>query len=147
MLIKSWRKEEEEDAVLSCFSHIQLFVTLWAVAYHAPLSMGYFRKEYWSGSLCPLSGDLPDPGFKLPSFSLLRCQEGSLPLEPPGKSKKKILCSCIETNPSVMCSVNYKLERKLSWKQYPSPSKLGKCEKYDLFSLFLNNLYWVKNLK
>ena len=121
--------------------------TLWAVAYQAPLSMGYFKKEYWSGLLCPLTGDLPDPGFKLPSFSLLHWQECSLPLEPPGKSKKKILCSCLETNHSVMCSVNSKLERKLSWKQYLSPSKLGICEKYVLFSLFLNKLYWVKNLK
>ena len=27
-------------AVLSCFSHVQLFVTLWAIARHAPLAMG-----------------------------------------------------------------------------------------------------------
>ena len=29
-------------------SHAQLFVTLWTVAHHAPLSMGFFRQEYWS---------------------------------------------------------------------------------------------------
>ena len=28
--------------MLSCFSHVQIFVTLWAVAQQAPLSMGFF---------------------------------------------------------------------------------------------------------
>ena len=32
--------------VLSCFSHVQLFGTLWTVAHQAPLSMGFFRQEY-----------------------------------------------------------------------------------------------------
>ena len=31
--------------VLSCFSHIQLYVTLWTVACQAPLSMGFSRQE------------------------------------------------------------------------------------------------------
>ena len=30
--------------------------------------MGFSRQEYWSGLPCPLSGDLPDPGFKPTSF-------------------------------------------------------------------------------
>ena len=30
-------------------SHIQLFVTSWTVACQAPLSMGFFKQEYWSG--------------------------------------------------------------------------------------------------
>ena len=29
--------------------HVQLFVTPWAVAYQAPLSMGFSRQEYWCG--------------------------------------------------------------------------------------------------
>ena len=33
-------------------------------AHQAPLSMGFSRQEYWSGLLCPPSGDLPDPGIK-----------------------------------------------------------------------------------
>ena len=32
------------------------------VAHQAPLSMGFFRKEYWSGLPFPSSGDLPYPG-------------------------------------------------------------------------------------
>ena len=35
--------------VLSRFSHAQLFATLLTVAHQAPLSMGFFRQEYWSG--------------------------------------------------------------------------------------------------
>ena len=31
------------------------------VACQAPLSMGFSRQEYWSGLLCPLPGDLPNP--------------------------------------------------------------------------------------
>ena len=45
--------------VLSCFSHVQLCETLWAVAHQAPLSMRFSRKEYWSGLPCPPPGDLP----------------------------------------------------------------------------------------
>ena len=29
--------------LLSCFSHVQLFATLWTVAYHVPLSVGFSR--------------------------------------------------------------------------------------------------------
>ena len=32
--------------VLSCFSHAQLFVTLWTTAQQAPLSVGFSRQEY-----------------------------------------------------------------------------------------------------
>ena len=30
-------------------SRVRLFVTPWTAAYHAPLSMGFSRHEYWSG--------------------------------------------------------------------------------------------------
>ena len=35
--------------MLSHFSHVLLFVTLWTVARQAPLSMEFSREEYWSG--------------------------------------------------------------------------------------------------
>ena len=38
------------------------FVTPWTVAPQAPLSMKFFRQEYWSGLPFPSPGDLPDPG-------------------------------------------------------------------------------------
>ena len=46
---------------LSC---VQLFVTLQTVAHQAPLSMGFPRKECWSGLPFPSPGDLPDPGIE-----------------------------------------------------------------------------------
>ena len=49
------------------FSHVQLCATLWTIALQAPLSMGFFRPEYWSGLPCPPPGDLPNPGIK-PTF-------------------------------------------------------------------------------
>ena len=48
--------------MLSCFSRVQLFMTLWTVAHQAPLSLGFSRQGYWSEFLCSPSGDLLDPG-------------------------------------------------------------------------------------
>ena len=50
--------------MLSHFSHVRFFVTLWTVAHQAPLSMGFPRQQYWSGLPFPPPGDLPDPGIK-----------------------------------------------------------------------------------
>ena len=56
--------------MLSHFSRVQLFATLWTVAHQAPLSMGFSRQEYCkSGLSCPPPGDLPGPGIE--STSLL----------------------------------------------------------------------------
>ena len=41
--------------VLSHFSHVPLFATLWTVAHQAPLSMGFSRQAYWSGIPMPSS--------------------------------------------------------------------------------------------
>ena len=50
--------------VLNCFSCVQLFVIAWTVACQAPLSMGFCRREYWSGVPFPTPGDLPNPGIE-----------------------------------------------------------------------------------
>ena len=52
------------------------------VAHQIPLSMGFFRQEYWSGLPFPSPRHLPNPGIKprSPTF-----QENSLLFEPPGK--------------------------------------------------------------
>ena len=51
--------------LLSC---VWLRVTPWTVACQAPLSMGFFRHEYWSNLPCPPPGDLPDSGIKTASL-------------------------------------------------------------------------------
>ena len=55
--------------MLSCSSHVWLFVTPWTVVCQAPLSMGFSRQEYWSGLPHPPPEDLRDAGMK--STSLL----------------------------------------------------------------------------
>ena len=50
--------------MLSRFNCVWLFMTLWAVACQALLSMGFSRQDYWSGLPCPPPRDLPDPGIK-----------------------------------------------------------------------------------
>ena len=45
-------------------SLVWLFATTWTVACQAPLSMGFFRQEYWSGLSFPSPGDLPDLGIE-----------------------------------------------------------------------------------
>ena len=63
-------------------SCVRLFVTLWIVACQAPMSLGFFRQEYWSGLPIPSPGALPDPGIEPVSPALA---DGFFTLEPPGK--------------------------------------------------------------
>ena len=66
-------------------SHVQLFVTPWTVAHHAPLSMGLSRQECYSGLPFPLPWDFSDPGIEPespPPFVLARI---FITTEPPGK--------------------------------------------------------------
>ena len=84
-LLRAW--------VLSHFSHVWLFVTLWSVALQAPLSMGFSRQEYWSGLPCPLAGDLPYPGIQPVAPAL---QEDSLPLNHRGSPNKLLKWPCFE---------------------------------------------------
>ena len=55
----SWRV-----CVLSHFSRVRVFATLWAAAHQAPLSVACSTQEYWSGLPCLPPGDLPDPGIE-----------------------------------------------------------------------------------
>ena len=56
--------------MLSHFSCVQPFVTLWTVAHQAALFLGFSRQEYWSGLPCLPPGDLPNPGIKPASPAL-----------------------------------------------------------------------------
>ena len=59
-------------------SHVWLFAAPWTGAHHAPLSMEFSRKEYWSGLPFPSPGDLPrwgiEPGF--PELQAVSCLVG-----------------------------------------------------------------------
>ena len=69
--------------MLSHFSRVQLFVTIWTVAPWAPLSLGFSRQEYWSGLLFLSPGDLSNPRIK-PRSPVL--QADALTSEPPNHS-------------------------------------------------------------
>ena len=71
--------------LLSHFSCVQLFATPWTVTLLSPLSVGFFRQQYWSGLPFPSPGNLPNPGIK-PRYPAL--QADSLPFEPPGKPRQ-----------------------------------------------------------
>ena len=85
---KGWQRMSWLDGitdsvyVLSHFSHVWLFETLWTVVRHAPLSIGCARQEHWSGLPIPSLGDLSDPGVKSWSPAL---QANSSLSELPGK--------------------------------------------------------------
>ena len=67
----------------------QLFATPWTVACQAPLSVGFPRQEYCSGSPFPSPADLPNPGIEHASPVSPAGQVDSLPTEPSGKSSLK----------------------------------------------------------
>ena len=58
-------------------------MTPWTVTYKTPLSMEFFRLEYWSGLPFPSPGYLPNPGIESRSPAL---EADTLPSETPRKS-------------------------------------------------------------
>ena len=98
-------------AVLSCFSHVWLFVTLWTAPRQASLSMGFSRQDYWSGVPLPSPGDLPDPGIK-PPFPAW--QADSLPSEPQGKPSVVINNFCFM---ATWCEELTHLKRPWCWER------------------------------
>ena len=60
------------------------YAVLCSVAQSRPLSVGFWRQEYWSALLCPPPGDLPNPGIEPKSPAL---QVDPLLSEAPGKPK------------------------------------------------------------
>ena len=123
---------EKGMCVLSRFSCVQLFVTLWTIARQTSLSMGFSRQEYWSGLPCPPPGDLPNPGIEPRSHSL---QADSIQSEPPGKPMNTRVGSLI---PSPGKLHNPGIEPGSSALQMDSLSAElpGKCKCYFLQLLF-----------
>ena len=65
-------------------NHVRLFATLWTVACQAPLSMVFFRQEYWSGLPLSTPGQ-PDPRIKPVSLWFLALEGRFFSTVPPGK--------------------------------------------------------------
>ena len=78
--------------MLSRFSHVWIFATLWTIACQAPLSMGFSKQESWSELPCSPPGNLPNPGTGTHiSYISSIGGRGSLPLVPTEKAHKLVL--------------------------------------------------------
>ena len=74
-----------QTACVSVVSHVQLFVTPWAIACQALLPMEFSRQEYWSGLPFPPPGDLLNPRID-PAFHGFPALAGRVfTTEPPEK--------------------------------------------------------------
>ena len=73
--------------VLSHFSHVWLFVTLWTVACQALCPWDYSGKNTEVGCHALLQGIFSNQGLNAHRLYLLHWKAGSLPLAPPGKPR------------------------------------------------------------
>ena len=62
-------------------------VTPWTVAHQAPLSMGFYKEEHWSGLPFPSPVDLPNPRVESLPPSSPAWQVDSLPLHHLGSQR------------------------------------------------------------
>ena len=81
----SCRKKFLSGCVLSHFSHVRLFATLWTGAHQAPLSTGFSRKNTRVGCHALLQGTFPTQGSNPCLLCFLHWQAEFLPLVPPRK--------------------------------------------------------------
>jgi len=101
-------------------SRVQLFATLWTVAYQAPPSMGFSKQEYWSGLPLPSPGDLPDPGIEPRSPTL---EADTLTSEPP-RSLMKYFVNSQKTSVRWTRDAQYTSTLSLKWIFIQSQGKL-----------------------
>ena len=66
-----WQRTDTMQGALDMWSHLLISHSVmsdslwpWTIAYQAPLSMEFSRREYWSGWPFPAPGDLPNPGIE-----------------------------------------------------------------------------------
>ena len=82
--------------LLSCFSHVWLFATVWTIAHQVPQSIEFSRQEYYNGLPCPPPEDIFLPGNKPSSPVCPALQEDSLPLSHQGSPNISDICPCKE---------------------------------------------------
>ena len=70
---------------ISPLNHVWLFVTPWTVTSQSPLSLGFFRQEYWSELPFPPPGNLSHSGIEPMTSASPSLPEDSLPAESLGR--------------------------------------------------------------
>ena len=81
----------KQESCAPSLSHVCLFVTLGTVPCQAPLSLEFFKQEFWSGLPFPPPRDLPDPGIQPVSPDSSTLAGGFLTTLPPGKPQAGII--------------------------------------------------------
>ena len=124
---------------LSRFSCVRLFATPWTVVRQAPLSMRFFRREYWSRLPRPPPGGRPNPGIQLHLLCLLHWQAESLLLAPPGLLLLLLLLllsrfSSVQLYATTETAVyqapsSLGFSRQEHWSGLPFPSSMHESEK------------------
>ena len=64
MWVQSLGQENLLEKGMATVSSILAWRIPWTVACQAPMSMGFPKREYWSGLPFHSPGDLPDPGIE-----------------------------------------------------------------------------------
>ena len=88
LLQRPWESNVRQSSFNDCaqsLSRVRLFGAPWTAAHQAPLSMEFFRQEYWSGCHFLLQGIFPTQGSDPHLQCLLHSQADSLPLSHLGK--------------------------------------------------------------
>ena len=133
----------DSACMLSCFSRVWLFATLWTVACQVPLSMGFSRQKYCSRLPFPPPRDLPDPGIEPTAPALA----GGFFTEPPriylpdkGSNLSPLHCECevLATGPlgkSPQTPRFLKTKVIKTWLQAPSSNSCGHSSTSQLTSV------------
>ena len=98
----------ERPVVLSHFSRVRLSVTPWTMAHQAPLSMGFFRQEHWSGL------PFPSPAIKY------EVSEGS---EVKSLSRVRLFATVWTVTSQAPPSMGFSRQEYWSGVPFPSPER------------------------
>ena len=105
--------------------------TQWTIGHQAPLSMGFYKQEYWSVLPYPPPEDLSNPGIEPVSLMSAALAGSSLPLAPTGKPthcyKLSHLLSCVQLfvtpwTVSHQAPLSMGFSRQEYWSGLPFPS-------------------------
>ena len=129
--------------MLSCFSRVQLFATLWAIPHQAPLSMGFSRQEHWSELPALLQRIFPAPENKRASLMSPTLAGGFLTTGTTREAHKQTaaaaaaaespqscptLCDPIDSSPPGSPSLGF--SRQEHWSGLPFPSPIHESGKW-----------------
>ena len=112
--------------MVKSLSRVRLFATPWTIAYQAPLSMGFSRQEYWSGSPFSSPEYLPDPEMEAMSLVSAALQVDSLSAELPKFSSSGLVFLFVVCLYTTLC-INYHAIGNVKIQAKPQEGKNWTC--------------------